>query len=79
MKIKVQFEYEGELPKELWWVAYADWKDPLDPLDVTIETLNGKDVLVLTRMEPLTKNVDVMELKTNFTGMRVIPVPEENA
>ena len=78
MKLKVQFEFDGELPKELWWIAYADWDS--EEFDITLEPEEGDLVLVITRMDPLTKAVDVMQLKTVCNGMRVIgSTPEENA
>ncbi len=78
MKLKVQFEFEGELPKELWWLAYSDWDD--GKIEVTLEPSEGDLSLVVTRMEPLTKDVDVMQLKTVCNGMRIIgAIPDQNA
>lgn len=78
MKIKVNFEFEGEVPKELWWLAYADWGD--EQIDVTLEPQEGDLALVVTRINPVTKDVTVVQLKTECTGMNVIgTIPEENA
>ncbi len=70
MKIKVQFEFEGELPKELWWLADVDWGD--ENVVITLEN----NALVLThKLLP-----SGIQLKTEFTGMRVVgTIPEQNA
>ncbi len=78
MKIKAQFEFDGELPKELWWIAYGDWGD--EQIDVTLEPQNGDLALVVTRVNPVTKDVTVVQLKTECTGMRVIgTIPDQDA
>ncbi len=70
MKIKVQFEFEGELPKELWWLADVDWGD--ENVAITLEN----NALVLTHKQ-LPSGI---QLKTEFTGMHVIgTIPEQNA
>ncbi len=62
MKIKANFEFEGELPKELWWIDDVDWGD--EEVRITLEQGN----LVLRRGH------SIIPLKTKCTGMNVIGI-----
>ncbi len=65
MKIKVSFEFEGEIPKELWWLGFADWGDQ----GVSV-ALKHDPALVLS----FQKRNDIpvtMQLKTECTGINV--------
>lgn len=63
MKIKAKFEFEGELPKELWWINDVDWGD--EAVMLTLEEFGKGIQLVLTHGE------SVLPLKTEFTGMEI--------
>lgn len=71
MKIKARFEFEGELPKGLWWINDVDWGD--EEVVITLEDEGGDLVLFLNH------NGRSIPLITEFTGMEILGTLKEDA